>query len=43
MDLLPQVMDMVYDADLRDSPIDAELLEGMSIKFGPKLGITATS
>ena len=38
-----QVIDMVYDADLRDSPIDGELLEGMYIKFGPKLGITATS
>jgi hypothetical protein len=40
MDLLPKVIDMVYDADLRDSPIDGELLEGMRIKFGPKLGIT---
>ena len=43
MDLLPQVIDMVNDADLQDSPIDGELLEGMHIKFGPKLGIIATS
>ena len=34
---------MINDADLRDSPIDGELLEGMRINFGPKLGITATT
>ena len=43
MDLLPQAVDLLYDADLRETSIDGDLLSSMHILFGPKFSITATA
>ena len=36
-------MDLLYDADLRETPIDGDLLSSMHILFGPKFSVTATA
>ena len=43
MDLLPQAVDLLYDADLRETPIDGDLLSSMHILFGHKFFITANA
>ena len=43
MDLLPQAVDLLYDADLRETPIDGDLLSSLHILFGPKFSIAATA
>ena len=43
MDLLPQAVDLLYDADLCETPIDGDLLSSLHILFGPKFSIAATA
>ena len=43
MDLLPQAMDLLYDADLGATPVNGDLLASMHILFGLHFSISATS